>query len=64
MANETQPTKHMACGDIVPGCPFTASAPTEAELMQKVAVHAAESHGITQITPDLVAKLKSVIKTS
>ena len=29
-------TKHIACGDVVPGCAFTASAASEEELVKKV----------------------------
>ncbi len=53
--------KHIACGDVVPGCSFTADAPTEAELLQKVAAHAKEAHGIDEVTPDLVEKVRSKI---
>jgi predicted small metal-binding protein len=54
--------KHMACSDIVPGCTFTAEAETEGELLQKVATHAREAHGIEEVTPDLLAKVKSKIR--
>jgi predicted small metal-binding protein len=54
--------KHVACGDIVSGCAFEASAPTEQELLEKVATHAAEAHGVTDITPELVAKVTAAIK--
>ncbi len=62
-AHETQDTKHIACAAIMPECPFTASAPTEEELLQKVAVHAARDHGITEVTPELLAKVKAAIST-
>ena len=54
--------KQIACGDIVPGCTFTASAPTEDELLQQVVAHAAHDHGVTDITPELAAKVKAAIK--
>ena len=53
--------RRIACNDVVPGCRFTASADTEDELMQKVAAHAAKEHGITEVTPELVAKVKAAI---
>ena len=62
-ALENQKTKHIDCGQIVPDCPFTASALTEEELMQKVIAHAAHDHGITEITPELTAKVKAAIKS-
>jgi predicted small metal-binding protein len=57
------PAKHIACGQVVPGCTFTASAPTEEELVAKVAAHAAEAHGVTDVTPDLAAKVRAAIET-
>jgi len=54
---------HIACGQVVPDCPFTATAATEAELLQKVAAHAAHDHGIHNISPELLAKVKAAIQT-
>jgi len=31
--------------------------------MKQVAAHAAEAHGVTEITPDLSARVKAAIKT-
>ena len=60
---ETAKDKYLACAEIVPGCSFTASAPTEEELLKKVMAHAATDHGITEVTPELAAKFKAAIKT-
>lgn len=57
-------TKHMACGDVVEGCSFTATAETEDELMEKVQKHATEQHGVKEVTPELAAKVKAAIRTS
>lgn len=54
--------KYIACAEIVPDCSFTASAATEEELVKKVAAHAAQKHGITEVTPELAAKVKAAIK--
>jgi len=51
----------MACNDVVPGCGFTATADTEEELLEKVAAHAAHDHGVAEVTPELVAKVKAAI---
>ena len=56
-------TKHIACGDVVEGCEFRASARTEEELVRQVAQHAAQSHGVKEVTPELAAKIKSAIET-
>jgi predicted small metal-binding protein len=61
--NENAASKHIACGDIVPGCGFTATAATEEELLKQVAAHAAHDHGVAEVTPELAAKLKAAIKT-
>ena len=55
--------KRLPCGEIVPGCDFIASAPTDEELLKKVAEHAAHDHGVTDITPELMARVKAAIKT-
>jgi len=62
-ATETDKAKYIACAEIMPGCSFTSAADTEQELMQKVADHAAQVHGMTEITPDLAAKVKAAIKS-
>jgi predicted small metal-binding protein len=56
-------TKHIACGDVVEGCPFTAEAATEGELVDKVKAHAAEKHGVKDVTPELAAKVKAAIQS-
>ena len=60
---ENKESKHIACASIVPDCPFTASAATEEELIRKVAAHAAHDHKITEMTPELAAKVKAAIKS-
>ena len=57
------PARHFACGHVVPDCEFTASAPTEEELLKKVAGHAAHTHGINEITPELLSQVRAAIET-
>lgn len=54
--------KHIACGDVVHGCNWTASAPTEEELLKKVAAHAAQAHNVKEVTPELAATVKAAIQ--
>lgn len=61
--SRVEDAKRIACAEIVPDCPFTASAATEEELLQKVAAHAAHDHGITVVTPELAARVKAAIKS-
>jgi predicted small metal-binding protein len=53
--------KQITC--VVTGCQFTAQAGTEEEIMVAVKTHAAEDHGVTEITPELAAKVKAAIQT-
>jgi len=54
--------KSIKCLDVGVDCDFEARAETEAELMKKVADHAKNAHGITQIPAELLAKVKAAIK--
>ena len=56
-------SKAISCGHVVPGCAFTAEAKTEEELLRKIAEHAREAHGVTEVTPELLSKVKSAIVT-
>ncbi|MGE0353397.1 MAG: DUF1059 domain-containing protein [Gemmatimonadales bacterium] len=56
--------KQLTCGDLMQGCKFVATAESEQELLQAVAKHAAEVHGIKEIPPDLAGKVKAAIKTT
>jgi predicted small metal-binding protein len=51
-----------ACKDIGMACEFKTSAPTEAELMKKIAEHAKTVHKMVTIQPDVMAKIKTAIK--
>ena len=55
-------SKDIACAAIVPDCGFTATAPTEEDLLKKVAAHAAHDHGITEVTPELLTAVKAAIQ--
>jgi predicted small metal-binding protein len=51
-----------ACKDIGMACTFQTTAPTEDELIKKVADHAKSVHKIDPVPPDLLAKIKKAIK--
>jgi len=53
--------KEVRCADAGVACDFVAQAETEQELMQKVAAHAREQHGMTELTPELVDKVKKIM---
>jgi len=54
--------KRIACNDVVPGCTFTATAVSEEELLKKVVAHALQDHGVTDVTPELAARVKSAMR--
>ncbi len=54
--------KKFDCRDVGMDCDFVASSETEEGLMEVVAEHAKKVHGITEITPELAAKVKAAIK--
>jgi predicted small metal-binding protein len=51
-----------ACKDIGMACEFKTNAPTEAELMTKIAEHAKTVHKMDTVPPDVMAKIKKAIK--
>jgi predicted small metal-binding protein len=55
-------TKSISCADSGADCTWSTTAATEEELMQKVAEHVKAEHKDLQITPELIAKVKSIIK--
>lgn len=54
--------KTIACGDLMPGCSFRVSAPSEEELMGQVAAHVREAHPEVTLTPDLVDAVRGRIR--
>ncbi len=51
-----------ACKDIGMDCKFETTAPSEAELMKKIAEHAKSAHKMETIPPDVMARVKAAIK--
>jgi predicted small metal-binding protein len=54
--------KSFACGDVIPGCNGQVQAPEEDGIFAWAAAHAAEVHGITEVTPELVATIRANIE--
>jgi predicted small metal-binding protein len=55
-------TKSLRCADTGADCSWSITAETEEELMKKVAEHAKNEHEGMDVTPELIAKIKSHIK--
>lgn len=54
--------KQFSCGDVVPGCQKVFRAETDEIILGEVAEHAAASHGITEVKPELVDAVKVQIR--
>jgi predicted small metal-binding protein len=54
--------KVIRCRDVGFDCNGVIKAKTEQELLTLVAAHAKTVHGLTEITPAVVEKIKSVIR--
>ncbi len=50
------------CRDVGFDCEGVVKAETEEELLATVAAHAQTVHDVKEITPELVAKVKSVVR--
>jgi predicted small metal-binding protein len=54
--------KSIKCVDVGVACDYEARAENEEELMKKVQEHARTAHGMNEIPPELVAKVKKAIR--
>lgn len=52
----------LACGDVMPGCPTSFSADSQEQLLGEVAAHAAQEHGITEVTPEVAEAVSAKIR--
>ena len=55
-------TKSISCHDAGKDCEWSASAPTENELMVKIEEHVKAEHKEIELTPENVANIKTLIK--
>ena len=54
--------KTISCKDVGTDCDFKASAETEEALMQQVAEHARAAHGLQEVPPVILERVKAAIK--
>ena len=54
--------KELSCGAVVPGCAARFRADSDDELMGQVATHAREEHGMTQIPPEVIEKVRASVR--
>ena len=55
-------TKTYTCRDVGVECDWATSGETEEEVMANIGAHAAEVHPDVELTPELLAAVKAVIK--
>jgi len=53
--------KTFACGDVVPGCNATFTAPDDAGILAQAGAHAAADHGLVDPPAELVAQVYAAI---
>ncbi len=56
-------SKQMRCRDVGMDCEFEAHGETDQEVLEKAAAHARTTHQITDMPPELVAKVRAAIRT-
>lgn len=54
-------TKKVNCMDLGFDCPGVIQADTTEETLRQVAAHAAEAHGMQEVTPEVVEKIHAVM---
>jgi predicted small metal-binding protein len=54
--------KEFTCGAVVPGCSATFEGETEDSILQQVAIHAREDHGMTEVPTELVDQVRAGIQ--
>ena len=54
--------KTFACGAVVPGCTATFACETEEDVLEQVARHAREDHGLPEVPEELVRQVLANIR--
>lgn len=53
--------KEFRCGELVPGCGHTFHSESNDEILQQVAVHAREEHGMDEVPPEVADNIRARI---
>jgi predicted small metal-binding protein len=53
--------KEFRCGVLVPGCAAAFEGESDAEILERVAVHARDEHGMDEVPPEVVDKIVASI---
>jgi predicted small metal-binding protein len=54
--------KVLRCDDLFPGCTVEARAESEDEILRQAAEHARRDHGLANIDPGTLAKVKAAVR--
>lgn len=55
--------KQLRCRDVGLNCDFEARGNTEEDVLQQASTHARTAHQITEMPPELAAKVRAAIRT-
>ncbi len=53
--------KQFNCGDIVPGCETVIESESEDEILEQVAEHARDAHGMDEVPPEVQDRVRASI---
>lgn len=53
--------KEFKCGALVPGCAAVIEGDSEASILERVAVHARDAHGMDEVPPEVVDQVRANI---
>ena len=53
--------RQFRCGEIVPGCEWTIEAESDDEVLEHVAEHAREAHGMDEVPPEVQDRVRCLI---
>lgn len=53
--------KEFRCGELVPGCSATFEGESDEEILQQVATHARDEHGMHEVPPEVIDKVVASI---
>jgi predicted small metal-binding protein len=53
--------KEFRCGELVPGCDAAFRSESEDELMQQIAAHARDEHGMDEVPPEVADQIRARI---
>jgi predicted small metal-binding protein len=61
IASEGAQMKLFLCGELVPGCGAAFHGESENEILQQIAAHARDDHGMYEVPPEVVDTIRASI---